>query len=178
MNRITKDSEIPEIAAFVSEALEGAGINAVLSGGAAVTVYADNPYITGDLDFVSSAPTTQIEEILADLGFTRRNRRYFVHKETTFVVEFPTGPVAVGGEIVRESAQIKTPVGRIRIITPTHCVVDRLAHFYHWNDPQALEQAVAVAKSQNVDIDVIRDWSEREGHGAKYKRFRDLLKKS
>lgn len=73
MNRINKDSGIPEIAAFVSEALEEAGIDAVLSGGATVTVYAENPYMTGDLDFVSSAPTTRIEEVLSALGFTRYN---------------------------------------------------------------------------------------------------------
>lgn len=104
MNRITKESEIPEIATFVSEALEEAGIDAVLSGGAAVTVYADNPYMTGDLDFVSSAPTTQIEEILSSLGFRRHNQRYFVHEKTDYFVEFPTGPLAVGGETIRESA--------------------------------------------------------------------------
>lgn len=165
MNRITKESEIPEIATCVSEALEEAGIDAVLSGGAAVTVYADNPYMTGDLDFVSSAPTTQIEEIFSSFGFRRHNQTYFVHEKTDYFVEFPTGPLAVGGEIIRESAQIETPVGRIKIITPTHCVMDRLAHFYHWNDLQGLDQAVAVAKSQKVDIEVIRDWSEREGHG-------------
>jgi len=178
VKRINKDSGIPEIAAFVSEALEEAGIDAVLSGGAAVTVYAENPYMTGDLDFVSSAPTTQIEEVLSALGFTRYNQRYFAHEETDYVVEFPAGPVAVGGEIIRDSAEIETPVGRIKIITPTHCVMDRLAAFYHWNDPQCLDQAIAVAKSQDVDFDVIKGWSEREGHGEKYERFRDLLKKS
>ena len=162
MNRINKDSEIPEIAAFVSEALEDAGIDAVLSGGAAVIVYADNPYMTEDLDFVSSAPTTQIEDVLSKLGFKRHNQRYVVHEETDYLVEFPTGPVAVGSEIIRESAQIETPVGRIKIITPTHRVMDRLAAFYHWNDPQCLDQPL---QSQNP-----RTWilmSSRVGRNVK-----------
>lgn len=176
MNRISKKSEIPEIAALVSEALEKAGIEAVLSGGAAVTVYADNPYMTGDLDFVSSEATIRIEEILSDLGFRRDNQRYFVHEETEYVVEFPMGPVAVGGEIIRESERIETEVGSFKIITPTHCVMDRLAAFYHWGDQQCLDQAIAVAKFQNVDFDVIKNWSEREGHEEKFDRFRDRLK--
>ena len=54
MSGIRRDSDISEIAARVSEALERAGITAVLSGGAAVTIYTNNAYMSGDLDFISS----------------------------------------------------------------------------------------------------------------------------
>ena len=51
---ITADTTLEEIATLVSEALESAGIPAVLSGGGAVSHYSHNEYMTTDLDFVSN----------------------------------------------------------------------------------------------------------------------------
>lgn len=42
-----------EIAALVSQALEAAGITAVLGGGGAVSQYTDNDYMTTDLDIIT-----------------------------------------------------------------------------------------------------------------------------
>ena len=176
MSRIRRDSDISEIAALVSEALERAGITAVLSGGAAVAIYTDNAYMSRDLDFVSSESLDQIEAALSNLEFARTQGRYFTHKDTDFFVEFPSGPLAFGDDIVREWAQLKSGAGVIQIVTPTQCVMDRLAAFYHWNDPQGLEQAVAVAASREVDLDAIKGWSEREGNVDKFDRFLHLLR--
>ena len=50
---ITKATTLTELAAIVSDALERDGIVATLSGGAAVSIYTDNRYVTEDLDFVT-----------------------------------------------------------------------------------------------------------------------------
>ncbi len=175
MNKIRRDSGITEIAALVSEALERARITAVLSGGAAVSIYTENAYRSRDLDFVSSESLERIEEVLSELDFERVSIRYFTHKDTDFFVEFPSGPLSFGDEIVRDWARLETAAGVIQIITPTQCVMDRLAAFYHWNDPQCLEQAVAVATSRDVDVNAVKDWSEREGNASKFNRFLSLL---
>jgi len=177
VNKIKKDSDISEIAAIVSEALEQAGVSAVLSGGAVVSIYTRNAYISQDLDFVSSASFDQIKKSLSGIGFTEGQGRYFTHEDTEFFLEFPSGPLSVGDEIVREWSQLETESGVIQILTPTQCVMDRLAAFYHWTDRQSLDQAVAVAKSQDVDLDVIKDWSQREGSSEKYERFLSLMSK-
>jgi hypothetical protein len=163
---------------MVSEALEKAGIGAVLSGGAAVSIYTDNAYVSRDLDFVSSASLDRIGEVLSGLGFAKGEGRYFVHQNTDFYIEFPAGPLAVGGEILRQWNQLETGAGTLQIITPSQCVMDRLAAFYHWTDPQSLDQAVAVAKSCEVDLDVIQAWSEREGSSDKFQRLLSLVRKS
>ena len=36
------------------------------------------------------------------------------------------------------------------------------AGYYHWNDPQAFEQAIMVANAQKVKLSEIRNWSEKE----------------
>ena len=177
MSEIRKQSDVSEIAAIVSAALERAGITAVLSGGAAVSIYTNNAYVSLDLDFVSSDSLDRIEPILAELGFKRGHGRFFNHGDTAYVVEFPTGPVSFGGDVVREWSRIETAAGTIQIITPTQCVMDRLAAFYHWSDPQALDQAIAVARAQDVDLQAINAWSEREGFAEGFGRFRRLLRK-
>src|SRR5271163_4228562 len=45
----------------------------------------------------------------------------------------------------------------------TDCVKDRLAGFYHWDDRQGLNQALDVCMDHKININKIREWSEREG---------------
>ena len=66
----------------------------------------------------------------------------------------------------------------IEILTPTQCVMERLAAFYHWRDRQALDQAVAVAGSQDVDIDAVRRWSNAEGQGERFAEFLRAIRRS
>ena len=60
---------------------------------------------------------------------------------------------------------------RIQILTPTQCVMDRLAAFYHWRDRQGLDQAVLVASLHLVDRDEIECWSISEGHSVSHREF-------
>jgi hypothetical protein len=78
---------------------------------------------------------------------------------------------------VREKAILQTKSGRIVMLTPTDSVKDRLAAWYHWKDPQSLEQALLVAASQKVDRAEVRRWSAREGFKEKYRAFEKRLNK-
>jgi len=114
----------------VSGALEGAGISATLSAGAAVAVYADNEYVSGDLDFVTSARIEAVSEVLLPLGFVRRHGvRQLEHPDTELYVEFPPGPLAFGEATFAddEATTLHTAHGPLRIVTPTQLVMDRLA---------------------------------------------------
>ncbi len=46
-----------ELAAYIYSYLKEHGIEAVLSGGACVTIYSQNRYISQDLDFIESGLT-------------------------------------------------------------------------------------------------------------------------
>ena len=170
------EMSIGELAALIYSHLREHGIEVVLSGGACVTIYSQNKYISDDLDFIESGstPRRKLNNLLGELGFFEE-RRYFRHPETSFFLEFPTGPLPVGREPVQETVTLQFSTGILRIISPTDCVKDRLAAYYHWGDRQSLEQAVMVAGDNVVDMKEVERWSEGEGNLAQFQEIKHRL---
>jgi hypothetical protein len=162
-----------ELAALVCATLERRGIRVVLSGGAVVSIYSENEYESSDLDFIVTGLARKTAPAMEELGF-RKQGRHWSHPDTPYWVEFPPGPVQVGDAIVSEFAERPTPFGVLRLLAPTDCVMDRLAGYYHWGDPQCLDQALAVARRHSVDLLRIEAWSQREGATP---RFRDFVER-
>ena len=162
---------IKKLALLVSGELKKNGMDAVLVGGACVSIYTRNRYFSMDLDFVSDTSLKELEPVMNSLGF-KLNGRHFEHPGCRFLVEFPPPPVSIGNEIpIRKFRTINT----LTMFTPTDCVKDRLAAYYHWSDPQSLKQAIMVARSQPVDLADIADWSKKEGAPEKFNRFETML---
>ncbi len=164
MRRITFETTLQEISAIVSEALESADIPAVLGGGGAVTHYSDNEYMSTDIDFITVVSNKIIAPVVAELGFLAEGKDFY-HPDSQFFLEFPPGPLSFGDKYVdtSQTTTIKTKYGSVRIITPTQCVMDRLAWVHHGNDPQARDQAVMVAARHQINWNDIESWSEAEG---------------
>jgi hypothetical protein len=168
----------PELAAFVQEKLRTKGINTVLSGGACVSIYSKGKYVSMDLDMIHEsflAPKRRIIcEAMKELGFTEEGR-YFIHADTDIFVEFPKGPLSVGEEPVKEICNRYETTGLLRIISPTDCIKDRLTWFYHDKDQQCLEQAVLVARENQINLDEIERWSANEGKSLLFQQIRKRL---
>jgi len=162
---IDKNTSLEELAVLVSNALEDANVAATLSGGAAVTIFSDNAYISADLDFVSSESSKLLESAVQSIGFTRVNSsRMFEHPDTDWYIEFPPGPLGFGETYV-DAAKLpflETKFGPLRVITPTLCVVDRLAACWYHGDRQTWDQAIEVAKRQQIDWDYVYAWAKNE----------------
>jgi hypothetical protein len=174
--KIHEDLTLAEIAAIVSDALTNAGIIAVLTGGGAVTIYSENEYQSDDLDFISPADSQKLAEIMSKLGFSKQGR-HFEHPNTFYIVEFPPSPLMIGEQYIdyQECTAQKIHDLKLRILTPTLCVMDRLAGFYHWSDRQNLDQAIMVAIRHQIDFKRVKSWSRKEGHLQKYQEFLDGL---
>ncbi len=167
---ITENTTLIELAAIVSNALERADIVATLSGGAAVSIYSENRYKSEDLDFVTIALVKELKAALEPLGFEHTGRprlSVFEHPQTTWYLEFPPAPLSFGGAYVDPSQckLLETGLGNLRIITPTHSVMDRLIAASAWREPQSLEQALLVAEYQHdkIDWDELDRWVSAEG---------------
>jgi len=167
-----------ELAAYVHDHLRQQGIDVVLSGGSVVSFYSRNLYVSKDIDLVNIAFTRQskLRKAMASIGFSERGR-YFQHPESAHIVEFPSGPLAVGEEPVRDVQEVMLETGSLRVISAADCVKDRLCAFYFWDDQQGLEQAVLVAQNHSVDLAEIERWSLVEKHAEKFAQFREQMQK-
>ena len=153
---------IREVAARLSEHLKARGLDAVLVGGACVSIYSSAEYESFDLDFVSFEESRRISAALEELGFRRTKGRHYDHPDSRYYAEFLNPPVAVGNEQLTRFRRLKTPLGVIKMLTPTDCVKDRLAAYLHWNDRQALRQAAMVAAAQQISWTAIHRWAALE----------------
>lgn len=173
-----KNLPLKELAILISDYLSSNGIDTVLSGGACVSIYTKNKYISYDLDFVllSSEDQKKVKHLLAEIGFFEEDR-YFKHKDTVYFLDFVSPPLSVGGEPVKKIAEIKKGGRVLKLLSVTDCVKDRLEAFYHWGDRQALEQAVLVCRDNPVEFKEVERWSKNEGMGDKYGKFKEYLEK-
>jgi hypothetical protein len=168
---------IKDLAAIVCNTLKDNNIEAVLVGGACVSIHSGNKYLSYDLDFVTHATLKQVTKAMEKIGFHKGDARYYVRKECPFFIEMVAPPVALGNEPVTKFEKLRTKNGSLVMLTATDCVKDRLSAYFHWNDRQALEQALLVASKQTVNMSEIKRWSAQEGHEDKFEEFKKKLKK-
>ncbi|BAF71668.1 hypothetical protein [Sulfurovum sp. NBC37-1] len=165
-----------ELAAYVCSKLDEKGIDTVLSGGSCVQIYSHGKYTSDDIDLIDrfNGGHSLIKKMMFDMGF-REHNRYFVHEDTSLFIEFPRGPLGVGDAPVNNIATLEEETGILKLLTPTDCIKDRLAAYYHWDDPQGLEQAVWVAEQNDFDLKLIEAWSKNENELGKFKIFRSRV---
>ena len=181
---IDGSSTLADVCFAISSALDAYGIAGVLTGGSAAALYAPQAYMSRDADFILSRnePLSDVEPALAQIGFARYGKsRIFAHPKSEFTIDFPKGPLAVGRDFIHETHVLERGDMKVRILTRTDCVRDRLSHFYYWNDYTALNAAVGVAAlGAAVDLKAIRAWTQRESPGLliKFAEFELRLEKA
>lgn len=171
-----KGLSLKDLAIFLSDYLSKNGIESVLTGGACVSIYTNNKYLSYDLDFVllSYVNRKTITAVLECIGYQEEGR-HFRHEDTPFIIEFLAPPPSVGDEPVGKISEITKNDMTLKLLSPTDCVKDRLAAFFHWNDKQSLEQAVLVFRDNKIDMREIKRWSLKEGMKDKYEIFVNSL---
>ena len=175
--KISAKLTIGEFAALIASRLRKYGVETTLTGGAVVSIYTKNKYQSFDADFISPQESKQIETAMTDLGFKKKGKD-FVHPDSKFYVEFPSGPLAVGGTVIKPGNQMNIKGNKLRLLSPTQAVMDRLCAFFFWNDRQGLDQAIWIAEAQNVNLSTVKKWAENEGETDKFNEFIAELKRS
>ncbi len=176
MPAITPASTLQDVCFAVCTALERAGTVAVLTGGSAATYYAAESYQSRDADFVIqfSANRSHAGQAMRDLGYREIGGTYH-HGSNPFTVEFPPGPLAIGGDLIRAHETVTRADEILHVLSRTDSVRDRLAAFYFYSDRSALAAAVGVARSGPVDLAAVQRWSAKEGEPAKFLEFREAV---
>ncbi len=171
MNEIHPKLPLADLAGLVCATLDRHGVHTVLSGGSVVSILSENRFQSYDLDFIRTGIIGRVDTAMSELGF-RKDGRHWVHERSPYLVEFPPGPVQIGNATIAVFAERKTRLGLLRMLTPTDCVMDRLAWFYHANDPQGLAQAIEVSLRHRVSLARIERWSEGERASEKFREFK------
>jgi hypothetical protein len=172
-----KTISISGLAALVNTKFAEYDMKTILVGGACVAIYSNNRYLSYDLDFVTFETRGKIKEALLELGFELEGK-YFARPDCLYFIEFVSPPVAVGDQLVHQFKTLITPFGQVELLTPTDCVKDRLASFFHWDDRQALEQAIIVFQDQKVNLKEIERWAKAENYLDKFEEFKKAIKKN
>lgn len=166
-----------ELWRYVASHLKSNGIDTILVGGAVVSIYSEGIYKSGDLDLVlGSLFTKGLETAMNQIGFKKHGRHY-IHPDCKHLfVEFPGSlPLGIGSDYSIEPVEVINQQVKIKILSPTDCVKDRLASFIFFSDRDGLDQALLVAKNKSVDMQSIETWCEKEGYPDAFKEFKDLL---
>lgn len=167
---------LKDFAIAVAQALKEKNIDVILTGGAVVSIYSEGKYVSKDADFLSVSDHQTIKNAMLDIGFKNLGKDFY-HDDCRFTVEFPGYELVIGDEPMKPEGKIKSGKFTLKLLSPTQCVMDRLAAFYHWKDRQSLEQAIMVAQSHPIKISAIKVWSEKEGMSDRFNVFIDALKK-
>jgi hypothetical protein len=158
--------------------LQRHGITAVLTGGACAAIYTGGRYLSADADFILRGPVRQsaLDAAMASIGFRRENDRY-IHPAVEFFVEFPVGPLAIGGDVDIHPVELGPRGKCVLALSATDSCRDRLAAYYHWDDRQSLDVAVQIALRNPVDWKVIEAWSVKEGAAERFAEFRKAVRR-
>lgn len=155
---------IVELAVIVAEHLQQRGVDVVLVGGLAVEIYAENLYLTKDIDMVNTnyIKPSQLHNIMGELDFHKQGRVY-VNNTTDITVEFPSGPLAVGRSVIKSTTIVRVAHGTIPILHAIDVVKDRTAAFIHWQDKQSLIQAMSVMLKHGIKPAELKTFCTDEG---------------
>lgn len=173
-----KNCSEEELWKYVAAHLKSKEIDTVLVGGAVVSIYTEGAYESGDLDLIlTNYFVKNLAQSMDEIGFKKRGRHY-VHPECSHLfVEFPKGPLEIGNDFNIVPEEVAVDGKKIKILSPTDCVKDRLATYIHFKDRVGIEQALLVAKKHPVNFDKVRIWCEKEGATAIFEEFIETLKR-
>lgn len=151
-----------ELAAVVAEAFRAADAEIVIVGGSAITVRAPEIYTSCDIDVavISGFDRATIRRVMYSLGFENPGGgRVFSHPEVQYTVDFVAETPFVDARAITRYETFKTAYGSFKSLELEDAILDRLAHYLHWNDSQARRVAESVATTFRERI----AWKHLEG---------------
>lgn len=168
---------VKQIAALISDHLAHAGYDPVLSGRACVAAYIGARLKADTLDFVlTEHEVPELADAMKAIGFSRTGIYTFESRKCPVDVIFSPPPLAVGDDLVKEIATMKIKGCKVRLLNPTDCVRQRLAMYYRWGDKEAFEDALEMTLNHDIDMELVKRWSDWEWCGDGYEEFVRELK--
>jgi len=163
---IDEATSLRDVAGAVAATLRGIDHDPVVVGGSAATIHAPEAYRSRDIDVVviGGIDDAAVIERMASIGYVLRSGM-FIHERSPYTIDFVPSPVAIRGDVISNFARVQTAYGCLRVLDPTDVVCDRLNKYVAYEDPDAFEVAVAVARLKAVDMQRVGAFIERQSVG-------------
>jgi len=147
------------LASWVQQLFEG-GQEPILVGGAAVELYTDGAYTTGDLDMIGTV-SAKVSAALVENGF-RRAGRHWVYEKGQVFLEFP------GAALQEGETATRLKVGRYEVVTisPEDLIAERLAAWQYWRSAVDGANAWLLYRARSQSWDRRRARGRALAHGA------------
>lgn len=166
-----------ESVSHIFSALKEHDVDAVLIGEGAAALYSTAVEVENLALVIPVFHVEFMENLLKKLSFRMGEVRHFTSSKSSFDIQFYSPPILLGDSRAGRCETITTRKAEITLLSPTDSVRDRLAQWYRWGNRRALEQALAVSRSQAVDFDLLASWSAKEGADKQFSEFEILLQK-
>ncbi|MFH1830349.1 MAG: hypothetical protein ABH871_06195 [Pseudomonadota bacterium] len=163
--------------AQIREHLEKAGFDPVLTGKACAGVYMGAQQKPKAIEFVvKEYNVNELDDAMKKIGFKLTSMNTYENKRSPFDIVFLPPPLTVGDDLVDDVVMVRARPGKVKLLNPTDCVRQRLSVYYRWGDADALAEAVQVAKRNDIDMELVKRWSEWEWASDRYEEFVKALK--
>jgi hypothetical protein len=118
-----------------------------------------------------------LPEVMEKIGFKKEGGRHYQHPQCKhLIIEFPGSHLEIGEDNHIIPDEVKSEGQKIKILSPTDCVKDRLASYIHFKARECLDQAVMVAEKHPVQMSAIKKWCQGEGRPEAFDEFSIKLK--
>lgn len=114
---------------------------------------------------------------MKEIGFIKQGKNYIHPKCSHLFVEFPSGPLGIGEDYNIKEVEQEFNGTKIKILSPTDCIKDRLASYIHWGAVECLDQAVLVGRAHQFNASAVKQWCQGEKASEVFKEFYKQVKK-
>lgn len=90
------------------------------------------------------------------------SRKNLQHPRCSITVEFPGRIIMIGGVLEKVDHEVEINGVKVRMLSPTQSVMDRLAAYIAWNDVQGLDQAEWICEKHPVSLEKVLKWAKAE----------------
>lgn len=143
-----------DVATIVATRLREHNILISIVGGSAVTLHAPQAHTSLDIDLavLSGIERKKIDNALASLGYVKKGRNY-AHTDSPWTIDVVADTPFIGRRAIDDFAKLSTQYGDVLVLRVEDALADRITHFLHWGDSEALAIAEELARAKAAAID-------------------------
>ncbi|MGH7716073.1 MAG: hypothetical protein ACREML_08765, partial [Vulcanimicrobiaceae bacterium] len=105
-----------------------------------------------DVDFVTPEDRRRVTEALSEIGFML-NGRIYTNETTDYTVDIVGSTPYIEQRLIADFVTIQTDLGALRVISLEDAIADRVAHWLHWSDNEALDIAQQTIEATKDRLD-------------------------